>query len=160
MADADAIALPHWERGTPTVLVVAGLHAIPVSTAVRAGDRRLLLALGRRRDTLARLRADPGVALCLLGRHVAVTVRARARVVEEELPEAPVTAVLLEVDRVQDHLADGRTEMLDGARWRWRDPNAAEQDARAAAGLARLAEKLGPARCTGSESTRRDGDDA
>ena len=28
-------------------------------------------------------------------------------------------AVELRVERLQDHLADGRTEMLDGARWRW-----------------------------------------
>ena len=145
MADAhDAPpALPHWERGTPAVLVVAGLHAIPVSTAVRAGDRRLVLALGRKRETLARLREDPTVALCVLGRDLAVTVRGRARVVEEELPEAPVAAVLLEVAAVQDHLADGRTEMLDGARWRWRDPKAGDQDAQVAAGLARLAADLG-----------------
>jgi hypothetical protein len=73
---------------------------------------------------------------------VAVTASGRARVVEEELPEAPVAALLLEVERVQDHLADGRTEMLDGARWRWRAPEAAEQDAGVAAGLARLAREL------------------
>ena len=146
MPDADdPPALPRWERGTPGVLVVNGLHAIPVSTAVRAGDRRLVFALGRRRETLARLREDPAAALCLLGRDVAVTAWGRAQVLEEELHDAPVAALLLEVDRVQDHLADGRTEMLDGARWRWRAPEAAEQDARVAAGLARLASELGDA---------------
>ena len=34
-------------------------------------------------------------------------------------------AVELRVERVQDHLADGRTEILDGARWRWIDEEAA-----------------------------------
>ena len=34
-------------------------------------------------------------------------------------------AVELQVERVQDHLADGRTEILDGARWRWIDEEAA-----------------------------------
>jgi hypothetical protein len=138
-AASDPLSLPKWERGTPAVLVVAGPHAIPVSTAVRAGDRRVLLALGRRRETLARLRADPEACLCLLGAGVAFTAFGRARVLLEELPEAPVAALELDVERVQDHLADGRTEMLDGARWRWRDPAAAEADTRVAEGLQRLA---------------------
>ena len=30
--------LPDWEVGTPAVLIVAGPHAIPVSTAVRRGN--------------------------------------------------------------------------------------------------------------------------
>jgi len=40
---------------------------------------------------------------------------------------------------VQDHLADGRTEMLSGARWRWRDEGAAAADAMIQAELERLA---------------------
>jgi hypothetical protein len=31
---------------------------------------------------------------------------------------------------VQDHLADGRTEILDGARWRWTDDRLAESEPR------------------------------
>ena len=38
--------LPHWEQGTPGVLCVAGPHAIPISTAVRGSDSRLVFALG------------------------------------------------------------------------------------------------------------------
>ena len=140
---SDAVALPAWERGTPAVLVVAGPHAIPVSTAVRAGDRRVLLALGRRRDTLARLRSDSEACLCVLGAGVAFTAYGRARVVHEELPEAPVAALELTVERLQDHLADGRTEMLGAARWRWRDPEAARADSRVAEGLDRLAGRGG-----------------
>ena len=60
--------LPTWPPGTPAVLCVAGPHAIPVSSYVRAGDDRILLALGSRRETLARLRADPGAAFCVLAR--------------------------------------------------------------------------------------------
>jgi hypothetical protein len=112
--------LPEWERGTPAVLCVAGPHPIPITAFLRAGDDRLLLALGRRRETLRRLREDPSVALLLMGAGLAFTAHGRARVVAERLEAAEtVVAVDLRVDRLQDHLADGRTEMLDGARWRW-----------------------------------------
>ena len=54
-------ALPEWEEGTVAVLSTIGdePHAIPVSTAVRAGPRRVLLALALRRRSLALLRARP-----------------------------------------------------------------------------------------------------
>ena len=112
--------LPRWERGTPAVLCVAGPHPIPITAYLRADDDRVLLALGRRRETLRRLREDPAVALLLMGEGLAFTAHGRARVVAEELEVTDtVVAVELEVERVQNHLADGRTEMLDGARWRW-----------------------------------------
>jgi hypothetical protein len=131
--------LPHWEPGTPAVLCVAGPHAIPVSTAVRAGDDRIVLALGGRRDTLAILRDEPRVAYCLLGEGVAFTAYGSASVVVDELEAAPVAAVELRVESVADHLADGRTEMLDGARWRRPDPDVAASDAAIMAELRRLA---------------------
>jgi hypothetical protein len=112
--------LPEWERGTPAVLCVAGPHPIPITAYLRAGDDRVLLALGRRRETLRRLREDPSVALLLMGAGLAFTAHGRARVIAEELGSTDtVVAVELHVDRVQNHLADERTEMLDGARWRW-----------------------------------------
>jgi hypothetical protein len=112
--------LPEWERGTPAVLCVAGPHPIPITAFLRAGDDRLLLALGRRRETLRRLREEPSAALLLMGAGLAFTAHGRARVVAERLEATDtVVAVELVVDRFQDHLADGRTEMLDGARWRW-----------------------------------------
>lgn len=120
--------LPEWDRGTPAVLIAAGPHAIPVSTAVRRGDARVVFALGRRRTTLARLREEPQAALCVLARGVAFTAYGRATVVRERLEAAPVVGVELRVERVQDHLADGRTEMLDGARYAWRDDAAAEAE--------------------------------
>jgi hypothetical protein len=43
--------------------------------------------------------------------------------------------VELMVARVQDHLADGRTAVLDGARYAWRDEAAAEAEPRIRAEL-------------------------
>ncbi len=122
--------LPHWEPGTPAVLCAHGPHAIPVSTAVRASPDRIVFALARRRETLARLREHPAAAVCLLGDGVAFTAEGKATVVREELHASPhVAAIELTVTRVQDHLADGRTEMLDGARWRFTSDDAREADA-------------------------------
>jgi len=116
------VTLPHWERGTPGILCVAGPRAIPISTAVRVGDDRLRFALARSRETLVALREDSRAAFCVLGAGVAFTAHGSVVVVREELESAPTVAGLeLRVERVQDHLADGRTELLDGARWRWRD---------------------------------------
>jgi hypothetical protein len=112
--------LPQWERGTPAVLCVAGPHPIPVTAYLCAGDDRLLVALGRRRETLRRIREEPAVALLLMGSGLAFTAHCRARVIAEKLEAADtVVAVELTVERMQNHLADGRTEMLDGVRWRW-----------------------------------------
>ena len=133
--------LPHWERGTPVVLCTAGPHPIPVSTAIRAGDDRILLALGRRREALRRLRAEPGAALVVIGEGVAFTAFGDARVVSERMEAADtIVAVELRVSRVQDHLADGRTVMLDGARWRWVSDDLAAADAAIFAELDRLAQ--------------------
>jgi hypothetical protein len=105
---------------------VAGPHAIPVTSYVRAGEDRIVVALEARRETLARLRADPVTAFCLLGKGVAFTAHCRAKVVRESMEAAAGNvAVELRVERVQDHLADGRTEILDGAPWRWVDEEAA-----------------------------------
>jgi hypothetical protein len=46
--------------------------------------------------------------------------------------------VELTVERVQDHLADERTEMLDGARWRWCNEHDGEMEDRIVAELAGL----------------------
>jgi hypothetical protein len=97
-----------------------------VSSYVRAGDDRIVLALGSRRDTLARLRANPAAAFCVLGKGVAFTAHCRASILRESLDAAPGNvAVELRAERVQDHLADGRTEILDGVHWRWTDEEAA-----------------------------------
>jgi hypothetical protein len=131
--------LPEWEPGTPAVLCVDGPHAIPVSTATRVSENRIVFALARRRDTLARLREHPAAALSLLGRGVAFTAYGEATVVKEELDASPhVAAIELRVARIQDHLADGRTEMLDGARWRFTSDDAREADTAVRSELTRL----------------------
>jgi hypothetical protein len=131
--------LPHWERGTPAVLCVAGPHAIPVSTAVRAGPERIMLALGRDRETLRRLRSSSRAAVLVMAKGLAFTAHGDARVRAEELEAADtVVAVELRVEHVQDHLADGRTEMLDGARWRWARDGMAEAERAIVAELERL----------------------
>ena len=103
-----------------------------------AGDV-LRFALGGGRETLKRIREDPAIAVCILGDGLAFSAYGRAQVVREGLEVAPdVVAVELRVDRVQDHLADGRTEMVDGARWRWVDPGMAESEPKIRSELLRL----------------------
>jgi hypothetical protein len=131
--------LPKWERGTPAVLCVSGPHAIPVSTPVRVADDRVRFALGRERETLRRLRDDERAALLVMGKGLAFTAYGTAAVVAEQLEVADtVVAVELRVTALQDHLADGRTEMVDGARWRWTDETLAESEPKIWAELDRL----------------------
>ncbi len=137
-------ALPDWERRAPGILIVTGPHAVPISTAVRAGDRCLILGLARRRETLARLREDPRAAFALLAEGVAFTAYGDARVVCEALEGAPnMAGVELRVERVHNHLADGRTEMLSAAGWRWRQEEAREADLTVVAAIEALARARG-----------------
>ena len=130
--------LPAWPEGTAAVLSTAGEHphAIPVSTAIRTDDRTIHFALGGRRASLARLRADPHCALTVMaGEDVAFTAHGRATVVDEDL-EGTV-ALRLDVDSVQDH--DQPTFTIEaGVAWRWTDAGAAARDATVRAGLRRL----------------------
>jgi hypothetical protein len=134
--------LPEWERGTPGVLCVDGPHAIPETTIVRAGDRRVLFSLGRERETLRRLRGDPRVALCVLGEGIAFTAHGYAYELGDAIQAVDtVVAVELRVENVQDHLADGRTEMLDGAQWRWTEKQHADNEDKIIAELTQLAQQ-------------------
>jgi hypothetical protein len=118
--------LPSWPAGTPALLCATGPHVIPVSSYTRAADDRILVALGSQRETLARLREDPRAAFCVLATGVAFTAHCRAAIVRESMDAAPGNAAVeLRVERVQDHLADGRTAIHDGAPWRWLDEDAA-----------------------------------
>ena len=133
--------LPEWPAGTVIILSTAGEapHAIPVSAAVRAGPRLVLIGLARGRSSLERLRRNPAVALAVVAEATAVTAHGRARVVDEQLTEG-VVAVAIEVDRVQDH--DRPTfDIQAGVRWRWTDPEAASRDEAVRAALERLAER-------------------
>lgn len=136
----DSGPLPSWPPRAAGLLIVSGPHAIPISTAVRAGDRRLIFALSRRRETLARLRDDPEAAFALLAGGMAFTAYGRVSILREKLEAVPALAALeLIVERLQDHLADGRTEMLSSARWRWRTEDARDADRTVVAEIETLA---------------------
>jgi hypothetical protein len=120
--------LPDWPAGTVAVLSTGGgePHAIPVSTAVRKGPRRIAFALAHGRESLARLREESRCALTILAAgDVAVTAIGRAEVVAEH---ERVTVVALVVERIQDH---GRDTFVieDGVQWRWTDADAERADA-------------------------------
>jgi hypothetical protein len=99
--------LPEWPRRTIAVLVTVDPdpHAIPVSAPVRAGDDTILLSLHRTRDSLARLRERPEVALLVLAEgDVAFTARGTAQIVDEPMAGAPdYAAVQLTITDVDDH---------------------------------------------------------
>jgi hypothetical protein len=133
--------LPAWEDGTVAILSTgAGApHAIPISTALRAGPRTIYLALALQRESLARLRRDPRVALTLLAHGVACTAHATATVVEEPMAESDrVAAVRLDVEVLQDH-RQPRFTLQEGVSWEWTDPEAAARDSEIRAGLRRVA---------------------
>lgn len=134
--------LPDWPEGTVTILATGGPapHAIPVSAALRAGPRHALLGLARSRGSLERLRKNPEVALLVIAKDTAITAHGSASVVEEKLTDG-VAAVLLEVERVQDH--DRPTfEILGGASWRWSDCEAESRDEEVRAALRALTARL------------------
>jgi hypothetical protein len=117
--------LPDWPEGTVAVLSTAGPHAIPVSSATRAGDATIHLALAHGRDSLARLREDPQCALTIVAAGVAVTAYATASVVDQD---ERVAYLRLAVESVEDH--DQPTFSIDeGVRWRWTDGDAEAGDA-------------------------------
>ena len=141
MGDRTLRALPAWEDGTVAVLSTgAGApHAIPISTGVRAGDRAVLFALALRRESLARLRADPRAALTFLDHDIACTALGTVVVVREPMRVSDrVAAVRLEVDELQDH-RQRRFVMEAPAAWRWTDDQARERDAEIRAELRALA---------------------
>jgi hypothetical protein len=113
-------------------------HAIPVSAAISPDPRRILLGLAPSRESLARLRAEPRVALVILADDdVAVTAYGAARVLTEDLPGG-VVAVEIAVARVQDH--NRCTFVIEsGVGWRWTDDQAQRRDAEVREALAALA---------------------
>jgi flavin reductase (DIM6/NTAB) family NADH-FMN oxidoreductase RutF len=115
-------------------------HAIPVSTGVRAGDRVVLLALARRRESLHRLREEPRCALTILAEDdVAVTAHCAATVVQEPMTISDrVAAVRLDVQWMQDH-GQPRFAIEAGVRWRWTDEESERRDAEIRAALDELA---------------------
>ena len=123
--------LPDWPPGTVAVLTTHGAdpHAIPVSTGVRRGPTTILFALSLRRESLARLRAEPRCALTIVaGGDVAITAHGRATVVQEPMEVSDrVAAIRLDATRAVDGPGRerelGRTvELALGAFGEGRDP--------------------------------------
>jgi hypothetical protein len=132
--------LPDWPVGTVAILATAGPapHAIPISTALRAGPRTILLALAAGRESLGRLRADPAVALAIMAEDdLALTAYGTAEPLDETMPEG-VVAVKIAVERVQDHRRPAF--MIEaGVRWRWTTAPDKERDALVRVALERIA---------------------
>lgn len=127
--------IPDWPPGTVAILCTTGPHAIPVSTAMRAGPQTVLLALGPRRGSLVRLREDPRCALALIADGVAVTLRGRATEIGDA---AGTVAIRLDVETVDDHFQP--TFAIEaGVQWHWTDSGAEQRDAEVRAALAQLA---------------------
>ena len=99
--------LPEWPDKTIAVLSTENgeVHAIPITAPLRVGDRRLLFRLKRCRESLARLREHPKVALTIFGKgNLAFTARGPAHVVQESMVVAPAfAAVAIDVDNIDDH---------------------------------------------------------
>ncbi len=121
--------LPDWPAGTVAILATAGPapHAIPVSTALRAGPRTILLALAADRGSLARLRVDPSVAVAIVAADdVALTAYGKAEPLQEPMPDG-VVAVRVAVERIQDHRRPAFV-IEAGVRWRWTEAREQERD--------------------------------
>jgi hypothetical protein len=99
--------LPEWPQKTIAVLSTQNeeVHAIPITAPLRIGDRQILLRLKRCRESLARLREHPKVALTIFGKgNLAFTARGPACVVQEPMPGAPMfAAIAIDVENIDDH---------------------------------------------------------
>jgi len=99
--------LPEWPEKTIAVLSTQNeeVHAIPITSPLRIGDRQILLRLKRCRESLSRLREHPKVALTIFAKgNLAFTARGPARVVQEPMLGAPTfAAVAIDVENIDDH---------------------------------------------------------
>ena len=99
--------LPEWPEKTIAVLSTQNeeVHAIPITAPLRIGDRQILLRLKRCRESLARLREHPKVALTIFAKdNLAFTARGPARVVQEPILGAPMfAAIAIDVENIDDH---------------------------------------------------------
>lgn len=133
--------LPDLPPGTVVILATVGdggPAAIPVSAVVREGPRALLLGLAARRGSLARLRAEPRVALSVGGPGFCVEVAGDAAVAADPLPGAQgMVAVRVRARSVRD-VRGAATEVDAGMLWRWTDEGADARHRVVMAALARL----------------------
>ncbi len=122
---ATSAALPIWPPRTVAVLTTLsqnGPHAIPVSAPIRAADDVLLIALRADRDSLARLTANPAVAITVLAAgDVAFTARGNARRVGEQVAGPAVyMSVAIRVEHVDDH-RQSAFKVTSGVEREWHD---------------------------------------
>ena len=134
--------LPEWPVSTASVLATVDSdgapHAIPVSTARRAGDRRILFALGPTRGTYERLQADARAVLTVMAPDAAFSAEGTVRVIAEPLdPDGRVHGLELAVETIWDHNGPN-FGMDEGVRWHWTDADAERGDDEADAALERL----------------------
>ena len=97
---------PDWPKRTIAILSTLddGPHAIPISAPVRAADDRIRFGLRRDRDSVARIKASPRVAITILAEgDVAFTARGRAQLLEDLLTQPDYVAIQRDVDAVDDH---------------------------------------------------------
>ncbi len=134
--------LPDWPESTVSVLATVdpdgAPHAVPVSTALRAGPRRIVFALGPRRGSYERLQAETRASLLVMAADAAFTAEGTVRVVAEPLdPDGRVNGLELQVEVIWDH--NGPTFGLEeGVRWHWTDEDAKQGDDAAHAALKAL----------------------
>ena len=98
-----------------------------------------MLALARRRESLARLREEPRCALTVMADgDVAFTAHGHATIVEEPMTVSDrVAAVRVHVDAIQEHGQD-TFDIDEGVRWHWTDAEAERDDAEILAALSRI----------------------
>ena len=126
---AELPVLPEWPAMTIAVLSTLDQtpYAIPVTAPVRTGDRRIMFALRHERGSLARLVAQPQVALFIGEHDRAFTARGRAQIAAEDMPGAPGwVAIALEVEEIDDH-RQGVERVESGITVEWGDEHAHEQ---------------------------------
>ena len=134
--------LVRWPSGTVVSLATVGgdgPHVIPVSAAVVAPPRMIVVGLAEVRGSLERLRARPQVAvLALAPGDVAYTAHGTATILDREPVADGVVAVRIDVESIQDHRRP--TFTIDAALgWHWTDETARARDALVRHALERIA---------------------
>lgn len=138
----DVEAIPELPAGLVAVLARAGAAgpvAVPVSAIRRRDARCMLVALSPWRASVERLRADPRAALSLNLPGFSLCVVGEARVAADPLPGADfMVAFAIDAHRIWDARGPA-TEIDEGIRWRWTEPEAARRHAVVLEALAELA---------------------
>jgi hypothetical protein len=118
-----------------------GPTAVPISALFRLDGSTVLVALARRRASLARARRDPRAALSLSGPGFSICARGSLGIVAEPLPGADfMTALRFAAVSVWD-ARGAATEVDSGIGWHWKDSEAAGRHQRVLTALENLARR-------------------